>query len=99
MQVNFCSTKGPILNSNTIASLRIRKPCADGVLADEATALVNHISRRLAQKWERPYSVVVTEFRRSISFALVRAAFNCTFNARSDPARDAVTFEDGAALH
>jgi len=72
---------------------------SDGVLADEATALVNHISRRLAQKWERPYSVVVTEFRRSISFALVRAAFNCTFNARSDPARDAVTFEDGAALH
>ena len=70
----------------------------DGVFADEASALINHLAGDLAAKWERPYSIIVSQLRTSLSFALVRSAYQCAFNPRSNLARGWDLFEDGSAL-
>ena len=71
---------------------------SDGLIAGEAGRFLNHLAGDLAAKWEKPYSMVVSQLRTSVSFALVRTAYMCAFNARSSRACGSDAFQDGAAI-
>ena len=76
----------------------------DGLLGDEANALVKRLATVLSQKWEKAYSRICGWLRSRIGIAIVRATHRCLRGSRipresmSTPHKHP-TWEDGAGLH
>ena len=77
----------------------------DGLLGNEAKSFLQHLSRMLAEKWQKPYSQVRGYVNSKISIACLRATHLCirgcrvptTFICRSKQWEDR-PWEDGAGL-
>ena len=54
----------------------------DGVLAREAKAILKCIAEKLSQKWQQPYSSVMSYVTGRISISLARACHRCLRGAR-----------------
>jgi hypothetical protein len=54
----------------------------DGLLGYEASNLLKQLSKRLAEKWKKPYSVTCGIVRSRISIACVRASHQCLRGSR-----------------
>ena len=54
----------------------------DGLLGQEAQNVIKQLSRRLAVKWQKPYSMVCGIVRSRISIACVRASHQCIRGTR-----------------
>ena len=54
----------------------------DGLLAYQAKVLLQLLARRLAQKWDKPYSVVANYVRARMSIAILRASHSCLRGSR-----------------
>ena len=70
----------------------------DGMLGLEAKNVLKQLARRLAEKWNKPYSMVVGIVRSRISIACVRASHQCIRGSRV-PVRKMsrqIQWEDGA---
>ena len=65
--------------------LRVRKHfvvSTNGMLEKEAKALLKTLSMMLAEKWQKPYSVVAGIVRSKIGIAIVRATNQCLRSPR-----------------
>ena len=76
----------------------------DGMIGDEANAMVKRLALVLSQKWEKTYSRVCGWLRSRIGIAIVRATHRCLRGSRIS--RDIMsiphkypTWEDGAGLN
>jgi hypothetical protein len=54
----------------------------DGLIGYEASNLLKQLSKRLAEKWRKPYSVTCGIVRSRISIACVRASHQCLRGSR-----------------
>jgi hypothetical protein len=54
----------------------------DGLIGTEASNLLKQLSKRLAEKWRKPYSVTCGIVRSRISIACVRASHQCLRGSR-----------------
>jgi hypothetical protein len=54
----------------------------DGLIGKEAKALLKKLSSFLAEKWEKPYSVVCGYVNAQMSIAIVRATHLCLRGSR-----------------
>jgi hypothetical protein len=50
---------------------------ADGMLAPEATKILQHLANKLSEKTQRPYSTMMKHIRLRISITLARAVHHC----------------------
>ena len=55
---------------------------SDGLLGREAKNLLKQLSLRLADKWQKPYSVVAGIVRSRMSIAIIRASHQCIRGSR-----------------
>ena len=55
----------------------------DGMLGREATVFLKRLGDRLAVKWERGYSEVMSWIRARLSFAILRASILCLRGSRT----------------
>ena len=71
-----------------------------GLLGYEAKQLVKQISKRLSEKWSRPYSVVCGVVNARMSIAALRASHQCIRGPRIPASRISrhIQWEDGAGL-
>ena len=72
----------------------------DGLIGIEAKNVMKALSRRLALKWQKPYSLVMNIVKTRISIACVRASHRCTRGSRV-PVRKMsrqIQWDDGAGL-
>jgi hypothetical protein len=58
---------------------------ADGMLAPEATKILQHLAHITANKTQKPYSVIVKHLRLRIAITLVKAANHCLRASRKKP--------------
>jgi len=72
----------------------------DGLIGIEGRSLLKQISRKLAAKWEQPYSVVCGFVNARINFAILRAANLCIRGSRVPASKMSrrVQWQDGAGL-
>jgi hypothetical protein len=56
---------------------------ADGMLAPEATKILQHLAHHIAEKQQRPYSTMMKHLRLRISITLVRAVHHCIRASRA----------------
>ena len=71
---------------------------SDGLLGREARSLLKQLSLRLADKWQKPYSVVAGIVRSRMSIAIIRASHQCIRGSRI-PFRSIsrrIAWEDGS---
>ena len=54
----------------------------DGLIGKEAKTLLKKLSSLLADKWEKPYSVVCGYVNAQLSIAIVRATHHCLRGSR-----------------
>ena len=54
----------------------------DGLIGKEAKTLLKKLSSLLAEKWEKPYSVVCGYVNAQVSIAIVRATHHCLRGSR-----------------
>ena len=74
---------------------------ADGLLDKEASAFLKRLAQKLADKWQRPYSVVAGHLRARMSVSIVHATHSCLRGSRVPTNRLSKflpLFEDGAGL-
>ena len=73
---------------------------ADGLLGTEAKNVLKQLSRHLAEKWERPYSVVCGLVRARMSIACVRANHMCLRGSRVSFSKTSrrIQWSDGAGV-
>jgi hypothetical protein len=69
----------------------------DGVLGNEAKYFIKQLAERLAGKWQRSYSTVVSWTRVRLSFAILRATCQCIRGSRRK--WRCLRMEDGAPLY
>ena len=55
---------------------------SDGLLGREAKNLLKQLSLRVADKWQKPYSVVAGIVRSRMSIAIIRASHQCIRGSR-----------------
>ena len=69
----------------------------DGMLGREANNLIKTIARRLAEKWQQPYSLVCGMMRARISIATARTTHLCLRGSRVPASKISrkVNWEDG----
>ena len=76
----------------------------DGLLGDEANAMVKRLATVLSQQWEKAYSRICGQFRSRIGIAIVRATQRCLRGSRipresmSTPHKH-LTWDDAPSLH
>ena len=73
----------------------------DGLISKEAQTQLQRLSAILAEKWERPYSVVCSYVRAQMSFAILRATHRCIRGSRIPAAQISTPlplWEDQAGL-
>ena len=74
----------------------------DGLVADEAKAVMKRLAGRLASRWSQPYSQVCGFLNARVAVALVRATHRTLRGSRVPASRISVRrpqWEDGAGLH
>jgi hypothetical protein len=69
----------------------------DGVLGNEAQFFIKHLAERLAGKWQRSYSAVMSWTRVRLSFAILRATCQCIRGSRRK--WRCLGMEDGAPIN
>ena len=70
-----------------------------GLLGHEAKALLKHIAKLIAEKWDRPFSIISSYVKTRISIAITRAQHQCIRGARtSAKANSTPLWEDCAGL-
>ena len=71
----------------------------EGLLGREAKALLKHIAKLIAEKWDRPFSIISSYVKTRISIAITRAQHQCIRGARtSAKANSTPLWEDCAGL-
>jgi hypothetical protein len=66
----------------------------DGVLAREAKAILKCIAEKLSQKWQQPYSSVMSYVTGRISISLARACHRCLRGARISHLQTSYPFKE-----
>ena len=72
----------------------------EGLPGKEADTFLKRLSKKLADKWRRPYSQVISFVKNRFSISLVRAKNRCIRGSRVSTGRIShrVDWEDGAGL-
>jgi len=72
--------------------------CEEGLLGKEADTFLKRLSKKLADKWRRPYSQTVSFVKTRFAISLVRAKNRCIRGSRIPTGKISyrVDWEDGA---